>query len=225
MRVTILQPNYIPWRGYFDFIKQSDAFVFYDDVQYTKNDWRNRNLIKTRDGVQWMTIPVDDSHLIKNKLLIMDAKILQNEWQNRHLNLLEENYRHAPYYGEVISIMKEAYCEETEMLSKLNVLLMKKINDYLGFTNCKTYLSSDMGYKELAPTDRLVAICKRLGATEYLSGDAAKEYLEVDKFGDIKILWHRYYEKIYPQLHGEFISRVSIIDTIMNCGIKTRDIV
>ena len=224
MRVSILQPNYIPWRGYFDFIKQSDVFVFYDDVQYTKNDWRNRNLIKTQDGAQWMTIPVDDSHRISKHLLIKDAKIVQNGWQERHLNLLEINYKFAPYYGEVRDIMVEAFAQHKEFLSQLAVSLITKTKDFLGI-NCHLMLSSEIGFTELSPSDRIIAICKHLGATEYLSGDAAREYLEVDKFGGIKVLWHRYHERMYPQLWSGFVSRVSIIDTLMNCGIKTRDII
>jgi hypothetical protein len=224
MRVAILQPNYIPWRGYIDFFKQCDVFVYYDDVQYTKNDWRNRNLIKNPDGAQWLTIPIITDNRISNKLIIRDAIMHQNNWQMRHLEAIEANYKHAPYYGDIREILTEAYEQEKQNLSKLCQTIISRINDYLGL-RCKTLLSSEMGFNECAPTERLVQICRSLGATEYLSGDAAKEYLQVDKFGDIRVLWHRYHEQIYPQLWGDFISRVSIIDTLMNCGRKTYDII
>jgi hypothetical protein len=224
MRLTILQPNYIPWRGYFDFFKQSDAFVVYDDVQYTKNDWRNRNLIKTPDGAQWMTIPVDDNKRIAKNLLIKDVKIINNGWQARHIKTLEMNYARAPYFGEVMDIMRESFDEDHTMLCPLVMTIIRRINEYLGL-RCKIYYSSELGFADLHKTDRVVAICKHLKATEYLSGDAAKDYLELDKFGDIRVLWHRYKEKEYPQLHGQFISRISILDLLMNCGLKGFDLI
>ena len=224
MRVTILQPNYLPWRGYFDFFKQSDAFVVYDDVQYTKNDWRNRNTIKTPDGSQWITVPVNESGRMSKGLLIKDAKIVDSGWQDRQLKSLELNYKHAPYYGEVMDIVSDSFNEKPELISDLNMLLIGKINDYLGI-RCKIYYSSKLGFNELDRQDRLVAICKCLGATEYYSGDAAKDYLDVSRFGDIRVLWHRYKEKTYPQLWGEFLSRVSIIDLLFNCGTKGYEII
>ena len=224
MRATILQPNYIPWRGYFDFFKQSDAFIVYDDVQYTKNDWRNRNTIKTPDGSQWLTIPVDDKNRMKKSIPIKDIKMLDNGWRDRHIKILELNYKNAPYYGEVMDIVSEAFAEKLEFLVDLDMLLISKINDYLGI-RCKIYYSSTLGFNDLDRQDRLVAICKHLGATEYCSGDAAKDYLDTSKFGDIRVMWHRYKEKVYPQLWGEFQSKVSILDLIANCGTKGYDII
>lgn len=224
MRVTILQSNYLPWRGYFDFFKQSDVFVIYDDVQYTKNDWRNRNLIKTPDGVQWLTVPVDDKNRIGKNLLIKDVKITKNGWEDRHLKGIELNYKNAPYFGEIYDLLEKTFDEKHELLSDLNMSLIMKILDYIGI-RCKLMRSSEMGFTELDPTERLVAICKHLGATEYYTGETAKDYLDTAKFGDIRVLWHRYKEKIYPQLWGEFLSRISIVDLIMNCGTKAHDII
>jgi len=224
MRVTILQPNYIPWRGYFDFFKQCDVFVFYDDVQYTKNDWRNRNEIKTQDGKQWLTVPVDDSNRMTKHMLIKDAKIIQNGWQERHLQALELHYKNAPYFDVIYSLMKEALGEPHETISTLDIAITNKILDYLGMRK-KTYLSSELGVPHIDSTQRVVDICKKLRATEYLSGDAAKDYLQLDKFGDIRVLWHRYRERVYPQLHGPYISRISVIDLLMNCGLKSYEII
>jgi hypothetical protein len=224
MRITILQPNYIPWRGYFDFFKQSDAFVVYDDVQYTKNDWRNRNLIKSPDGVQWLTIPVDDSNRMSKYVLIKDVKIIYNGWPERHLKSLEMNYKASPYFDIIYDLMEQCFNEKQETLLALDMSIITKILDYLGI-KCKIYYSSELGFTDFDKTERLVKICTHLGATEYLSGDAAKSYLDVDKFGDIRVLWHRYKEKVYPQLWSAFISRVSMIDLLMNCGIKGYDII
>lgn len=224
MKITILQPNYIPWRGYFDYFRQSDVFVVYDDVQYTKNDWRNRNLIKTPDGTQWLTVPVDDNNRMSKHILIKDVKIIQNGWQERHLRSLEMNYKNGPYFDIIYDLIKQSFSENHELLITLNMSIIQKILDYLGI-RCRIYYSSQIGFNELSPTDRLVAICKHLEATEYLSGDAAKDYLEVEKFGDIRVLWHRYRERVYPQLWSGFISRISIIDLLMNCGIKGYEII
>lgn len=220
MQITILQPNYIPWRGYFDFFKQSDIFVVYDDVQYTKNDWRNRNYIKTPDGVQWLTIPIEHKHHMKS--LIKDVDIIDNGWQERHLKAVELNYINAPYFGEMYDMLKESIYEKN--LVKLNMSIITKILDYFGI-RCKIYYSSEIGYNSLNPTERLVAICKHFNATEYLTGESAKDYLDTDKFGDIRVLWHKYKEKIYPQLWGDFVSKISIIDLLMNCGLKGYDII
>ena len=224
MRVVINQPNYIPWRGYFDFFKQADAFVFYDDVQYTKNDWRNRNEIKTQDGKQWLTVPVDDSNRMTKHMLINEAKIIQNGWQERHLQAIEMHYKNAPFFDVIYGLMKEALGEQHETISTLDVSITNKILDYLGIRR-KTYLSSELDIPHTDPTQRVVDICKKLGATEYLSGDAAKDYLELDKFGDIRVLWHRYREKVYPQLHGPYVSKISVIDLLMNCGTKGYEII
>jgi len=207
-----------------DFFKISDIFVFYDDVQYTKRDWRNRNLIKTQDGAQWITIPVQASGSIKNNLLIKDVKPVDNGWKERHLKFIESNYTHAPYFGEVYDLMKESFDSDSELLCDICIDILKRILDYFGI-RCELMRSSEIGYIELNKTDRLVAICKEIGATEYISGDSAKDYLETEKFGDIRVLWHRYKEKVYPQLWGEFISNVSVIDLLCNCGTKGYDII
>jgi len=221
MRAVILQPNYISWRGYFDFFKRCDVFVVYDDVQYTRRDWRNRNIIKTPDGSQWLTIPVNDND---RKMLIKDATMQQNGWQERHLKQIQFNYAASPYVGEVCDILSEAFAEEKENLCRLNMAIIRRIMDYIGMTR-KVVYSSEVGCTDASSTERLVALCRKVGATEYLSGEAAKDYLEVDKFGDIRVLWHRYKERVYPQLWGEFLSRVSIIDTLANLGTKAYDLI
>lgn len=210
----------MPWRGYFDFFKQSNVFVVYDDVQYTKNDWRNRNYIKTPDGTQWLTIPIEHKHHMNS--LIKDVDNPDNGWQERHLKSIEQNYKNAPYFGEIYDIIKESVYEKN--LVKLNMKIIDKILNYLGM-KCKVCYSSEIGYTDCEPTERLVQICKHFNATEYLTGESAKDYLEVDKFGGIRVLWHRYKEKVYPQLWGDFISRVSIVDLLMNCGMKGYDII
>jgi len=221
MRVTTLQPNYIPWRGYFDFFKQSDMFILYDDVQYTRRDWRNRNSIKTPDGPQWITIPVEDKG---RNSLINEAKIIWNGWPSRQLQTIERFYKNAPYVGVVLHMLEEAFDEGHDTICDLDESLIMKVLDYLGI-RCKTVRSSKVGFSDLKKTDRLVAMCQEVGATEYYSGESAKDYLEVEKFGDIRVLWHRYNENVYPQLWGDFVSAVSIIDLIANCGLKGYDII
>ena len=221
MKVAILQPNYIPWRGYFDFFKQCDVFVVYDDVQYTKNDWRNRNIIKTPDGPHWLTIPVKKH---KSDATIKDIVMKENGWEKRHLEAIVQNYSKAPYFDEIYKIIEQCLTSSYDILSYKCMKIVIDVLDYLGI-RVKIVYSSDIGYQQYSPSRRLAKICEHFGASEYLTGDAAKSYLEVEKFGNIKVLWHKYHEKVYPQLWGDFISRVSIIDTLFCCGRKTYDII
>lgn len=220
--VVILQPNYIPWWGYFDLMNRADIFVLYDDVQYTKNDWRNRNKIKTPTGWQWLIIPVS----YEFGELIDNVKVLDNGWQKKHLKTLEMNYKKAPHFKEIYKIAKEALVwADDAMEYELNPYLWASIEDIAIYLDFKTDIKrSSIWFKDIGgnPTERLVGICKELEATEYLSGQAAKDYLEVEKFGNIKVTWHEYHPPVYKQLWGNFIPGLSIIDMLFNEGKDAR---
>jgi hypothetical protein len=224
MKVTILQPNYIPWRGYFDFFKQSDVFVFYDDVQYTRHDWRNRNVIKTPVGPLWLTVPVESKGCIQNNLLIKDAKICDYRWIKKHLGSMVASYKKAPYFDEVYPLIRECIEKRQKYLVDLNTCLMRLILYYIGI-KCTVRTASEFNVKCEDKTGRLIKILHAVGATEYLTGPAAKGYLDESQFTDIGLVWHDYKPKEYPQLWGEYIPNLSIVDTLFNCGPKTRDII
>lgn len=215
-KVAILQSNYIPWKGYFDLIAAVDEFILYDDVQFTKNDWRNRNLIKTPQGIQWLTVPVGQD--INRR--IRDVELPTGKWKLKHWKTLENNYRRAPHFEEIAEIMKPLYLVESfTHLSQLNRRFIEALCDYLGI---KTVISNSWDYSfEGGKTARLADMCVQAGGAEYISGPAAKDYIEDTVFTGrgIKLTWFDYsgYPE-YPQLWGEFTHRVSILDLLFNCG-------
>jgi len=217
-KIAILQSNYIPWKGYFDMIAAVDEFILFDDMQYTRRDWRNRNQIKTPQGVQWLTVPVKVKGKYHQK--IKDTEIDGTNWASIHWDSLSQNYRRAPYFKEVSDWLESLYIEETyTKLSQLNYRFIVAICDYLGI---KTVINNSGNYvlKE-GKTERLVDLCIQAGGTEYISGPAAKDYIEESVFmdKDIKLTWFDYsgYPE-YPQLWGEFTHEVSILDLLFNCG-------
>ena len=217
-RIAILQSNYIPWKGYFDMIAAVDEFILYDDMQYTRRDWRNRNKIKTSQGLQWLTVPVQ----VKGKYhqTIRETELAGSEWINMHWKALEQNYRKATYFNEISAWLKPLYFEHAYIhLSHLNQMLIQAICHYLGITTKIT----DSSYYSLreGKTERLADLCCQAGGTEYISGVSAKAYIEENVFTDqnIKLTWFDYAGyKEYPQLWGNFMHEVSILDVLFNCG-------
>ncbi len=196
-----------------------DEFVIYDDMQYTRRDWRNRNMIKTKDGVKWLTIPVEAKGKYFQK--INETKISDSSWTENHWNTIKHSYSKAKYYEEYKDIFEELYldCKE-EYLSKVNYRFMKKISEMLGINTPMTWSSEFTLLEE--KTERLVDICKKLGATDYYSGPAAKAYMNEELFEKENITIHYFDYSGYPpyrQLHGEFTHAVSIIDLLFNEGI------
>ncbi len=217
-KIAILQSNYIPWKGYFDLINMVDEFVIYDDVQYTKDDWRNRNRIKTKHGLKWLTIPVK----VKGKFgqRIMDAVTSNSIWRKKHWKSLCQWYSKAAYFKVYKEIFEQLYLGKTHrFLSKINYDFIYAICRILGIKT-KLLWSSDFVLPQ-EKTERLVEICRNLGATEYLSGPAAKGYLNEEMFKQegIKVQWMDYsgYGE-YPQLWPPFEHGVSILDLIFNTG-------
>jgi len=217
-KVAILQSNYIPWKGYFDMIAAVDEFILYDDMQYTRRDWRNRNQIKTPQGLQWLTVPVQ----VKGKYdqTIKDALIDGADWAKVHWKALMQNYRRAPHFNEVAAWLEPLYIAESYThISQLNRRFIEVVCQYLGI---KTVITNSWDYTLLdGKTERLADLCKQAGGTEYISGPSAKDYVEANIFSDmnIKLTWFDYagYFK-YPQLWGEFNHGVTILDLLFNCG-------
>jgi WbqC-like protein family len=217
-KVAILQSNYIPWKGYFDMIASVDEFILYDDMQYTRRDWRNRNQIKTSQGVQWLTVPV----LVKGKYhqKIRETEIDGSDWAAMHWKTLVQNYGRAPYFSMIATWLEPLYLNESySHISQLNRYFIEAVCGYLGI---KTIISSSWDYVlQEGKTERLADLCAQAGATEYISGPAAKNYVEEQIFNDrgITLTWFDYagYPE-YPQLWGEFTHGVTILDLLFNCG-------
>ncbi len=216
-RIAVLQSNYIPWKGYFDLVGAVDEFILYDDMQYTKNDWRNRNRIKTPAGTEWLTVPVGSD--INRR--IRDVELpLNSPWPKKHWKTLVQNYRKAPCFEEVASLVEPLYRQESfTRLSTLNRAFIEVICSYLGIA---TRLSNSWDYRLSGEkTERLVSLCLQAGAEEYLTGPSAKGYLDEALFEErgIRVTWFDYggYPP-YPQLWGDFVHEVSVIDLLFNCG-------
>jgi hypothetical protein len=215
-KVAILQSNYIPWKGYFDLIASVDEFIIYDDVQFTKNDWRNRNKIKSPRGLEWLSIPVGQN--ISRR--ICDVVLPATNWRQQHWNKLREAYKKCQYYNQVAAMLAPFYqSTQIETLTEFNRALIEAICSYLGIT---TKISYAWDYPSVAgKTERLVDLCRQAGASEYISGPSAKAYLDEPLFpaSGINVRWFDYsgYPQ-YTQLFGNFEHGVSVVDLLFNCG-------
>jgi hypothetical protein len=218
-KVAIVQSNYIPWKGYFDLINLVDEFILYDDVQYTRRDWRNRNKIKTSRGLRWLTVPVRVKGRYYQK--IREAEVSDPEWAGRHWQSVVHNYSRAEHFDTYKDLFEELYLGQNErFLSRVNYQFLAAICQILGI---RTKLSWSMDYDtaEEGRTERLVGLCKQAGATEYISGPAAKAYIEEELFNnegiELRYMDYSGYPE-YNQLFPPFEHGVSIIDLIFNEG-------
>ena len=213
----ITQSNYIPWKGYFDMINMVDVFVIYDEVQYTKNDWRNRNLIKTKQGNQWLTIPCKQTNLNQS---IDETIVSMHNWSKKHWQTIRTVYGKAPFFKLYNAQFEELYLNiNTIYLSEINYQLIKLINAILGIETELVY-SKELNAQG-DKTERLVDICKKLNADTYLSGPAAKCYLNESVFNkaEVNVEWMDYTNyPDYPQLNQPFEHGVSILDLLFNTG-------
>lgn len=218
-KIAILQSSYIPWKGYFDIIHMVDEFVLFDDVQFTRRDWRNRNRIKTPQGPAWLTIPV----VSKGRYLqtIEETRIQEPGWAERHWAILEQNYRKAPCFADYAGPVRALYeaVAELERLSEVNCRLLAGLCALLGITTPFRW-SRDYG-GEGQKTDRLVSICRAAGARAYLSGPSARDYIEPEKFAAagvaLEYMSYAGYPE-YPQCFGAFDHGVSVLDLLFNVG-------
>ena len=216
-KLAVLQSNYIPWKGYFDIIHDVDLFLFYDEVQYTTRDWRSRNRIKTEHGLKWLTIPCGRDV----KRMIYEVGLKPEEWQARHYNVLRQSYRNAPYYHKYDEFLRYVYLEKKwDYLYELNRFMIEHISrEFLGITtkfeDSRNYHSS--GRK----AEKLFELVKDTKADIYISGPAAKDYMQLEKYEEagIEVIWKDYqgYPQ-YEQLHGEFCHNVSILDLLFHTG-------
>jgi len=215
--VAINQSNYIPWKGYFDLIHDVDLFIFYDDVQYTIRDWRNRNVIKTPNGLLWLTVPVG----VNRNRLINEVSIGDHRWQQTHWKTIEQNYRKANYFKRYKDFFEEIYLHlKWDSLSNLNQFLIEHIaKDYLQIKTIFTHSTefSRVGEKQEA----ILSLLESAGASIYYSGPAAKAYIEPEAFQKtgVGLIWKDYsgYPE-YPQFYPPFRHDVSILDLLFHTG-------
>ena len=221
-KIAIVQSNYIPWKGYFDLVNSVDEFILYDDMQFTRRDWRNRNLVKTPRGLEWLTVPV----IAKGRYFqrICDTRISDPDWGARHWSTLVHNYSKAPFFELYRSILEPLYRGNEQLLSAVNFGFIEAICRILGIA---TRLSWSMDYRPLkeGKTERLVDLCQRAGGTHYLSGPTARDYIEPQMFdaAGISLGFFDYagYPE-YPQRFDKFEHGVTVLDLLFNTGPEAR---
>jgi len=220
-RLAAVQSSYVPWKGYFDLIAAVDEFVLYDDVQYTKHDWRNRNRIKTREGVRWLTIPVRTTGRFGQR--INQVELVGPHWARRHLRSLRQAYAGAPAFCDLLPWLEDVYqrAEQEQRLSRINELFVRELCALLGITTRITR-AADHRLPQ-GRVERLVELCRQRGADEYLSGPAARSYLDEEAFSTagIGVRWMDYDGYLeYPQLWPPFEHRVSVLDLLVHVGVE-----
>lgn len=219
MKALITQSNYIPWKGYFDAINQADFIVLYDEMQYTKRDWRNRNKIKTPQGLKWLSVPVEVKGKYHQK--INETKVTDPKWAANHLKTIHYNYSKAPFYKTYQSFLADLYerAGKLEYISEVNYLFL---TEFCKVLNIQKEIRWSKEFELRGDkTEKLLNICLDLGANHYYSGPAARNYMDVDLFEQkgVTVEWLDYsgYPE-YPQIHGDFEHGVSVIDLILNTG-------
>lgn len=222
--LVVLQPGYIPWLGFFDQMRRADVFVYYDDVQYDKHGWRNRNRVKATDGQPaWLTVPVRNHGL--EQPLILEAEIdSRTPWARKHVGTLRQYYSKAPFFKQYMPELEELLHRPWERIVDLDIAVVALMARWLQLAP-EIHRSSALGIQG-EQSGRLVALSRHFGATRYLSGAAARDYLDVAQFEaeGIAVAWQDYQHPAYPQQHGPFVPYLSALDLLLNCGDKSRSI-
>jgi WbqC-like protein len=222
--IVILQSNYLPWKGYFDLMASVDEFLIFDEVQYTRRDWRNRNRIVVQGKVQWLTIPVRT----KGQYLeaIERIEIDGHDWAPKHWETIRHAYKRADFFAQYESTLQDAYerAAKLALLTEVNELFLRRLSEIIDLNKPLLRTSAAPRTSE-QPTDRLVEICMARDATEYVSGPAARSYIEREKFAaaGVRLRYAQYPEyPRYDQRSETFEHGVSLIDVIMRCGPEAR---
>ncbi len=221
MKCVVLQPSYIPWRGYFHQIYKSDLFIFYDDVQYDKEGWRNRNIIKTAQGPQWLTIPVHAKGVVEENIAIKEIKICWDKpWNEHHWKGIQFAYSKAPHFERFRDFFRNLYFQKPRLLADFTIQTTKQIADLIGIRHVQYKRSSEIKGIVGEKTDRIIQILKAVGASHYISGPSAINYLEEEKFeeNNIELEYMVYDYPEYPQLYPPYNPQVSILDLLFMTG-------
>jgi WbqC-like protein family len=215
--LVVLQPGYLPWLGYFDLLKKADVFVHYDDVQFDKHGWRNRNRVKGPKGPVWLTVPVLHSGRSGQSLLDVEIDNRQN-WRHRHLSTVGQLYARAAFKATFLPKLGELVDQPWSRLSDLDFAIIYWLAKTLDIATPQ-HRSSELGIGG-ERNERLINLCRYFGATRYLSGNAARDYLDVPAFAaaGIEIAWHNYAHPVYAQQHGDFVPYLSVLDLLLNKG-------
>ena len=217
-----MQPGYLPWLGFFELMYNCDLFILLDEVQYTKKDWRSRNRIRTKDGWIWLTVPVLTKGRYRQRIL--EARINNSvDWKKRHFKAIALNYSRAPFFKKYIRYLEKVYTSSWEYLIDIDLELITFLSRELGIVT-PIMRSSELGVKAVG-NERIVAICRQVKAHELYDSDGARDFIDLKRFEkDIKVLFQDYRHPAYAQVYRPFISHMSALDLLLNCGDKSLDI-
>lgn len=223
MIVSIMQPGYIPWLGFFELMRRVDVFVIYNDVDYDSESWRNRNRIRTQQGSCWLTVPVKTKGRHGQKITEVEIDNCHN-WRKRHHKSLLQHYHYAPYLNQIMPFFDKLYTREWNLLQDLDMAIILFFKDYFGIPTKLLYASDLHGQDQ--KTERLVSLCRELQATTYISANGARDYLQTEQFvqAGIKVEFQNYAHPTYPQQYDGFIGYLSVVDLVFNCGERAFDI-
>jgi hypothetical protein len=213
------QPQFLPWLGYFDKMARADAFVLLDDVQFKKNEWQNRNKIWSREGGHWLTVPVVHGHLDEIRAVKLDET---SAWRKKHLATLEQTYSRAKHFKAGWEPWRLMYEAPRESLLDINLYSIERVRDALGIKTPMP-LSSTLAV-EGKSTERLVNLCRKLGADTYLAGAGGRDYMDTSLFdkAGIKVAFQEYRHPVYEQFGGPFVSHLAAIDLLFHLGPDAR---
>ncbi|MEW6544194.1 MAG: WbqC family protein [Nitrospirota bacterium] len=216
MRVAIHQPQFLPWLGYLDKIDRADLFVILDNVQFKRNEWQNRNRIRTAQGWQWLTVPVLHHFGQRINEVLVNG---QTDWKAKHLRAIEMHYAAAPHRARFLEGLRRIYREPWDRLAGLNLAVLRWLLDAFGIKT-PLRLASEMGALREEATDRLVDICRITGATSYLAGAGAPGYMDVDRFtaSGVALEFQTFRHPVYPQCYEPFVPGMAAIDLLFMCG-------
>ncbi|GJL78557.1 MAG: hypothetical protein NPINA01_15460 [Nitrospinaceae bacterium] len=221
MRLAILQPSYLPWLGFFDQMCRADTFVFLDDVQFTKRDWRNRNKIRTREGWAWLTVPVLQKS--RYKQLLTETRIDNSvPWRRKHKDAIRAHYGQAPFFNAYFPSLESVYNKHWDFLLDLCFETLQILQEALNIKTL-TLKSSEISV-EAAKGEKILSICRKLEATHYLTGDAGINYLSEEEFRPhgITLEIQNYQHPEYDQRFPGFVPHLSVIDLLFNVGDRSR---
>lgn len=222
MIVSIHQPNFLPWLGFFDKVDRSDVFILLDNVQFEKNEWQNRNRIKGANGPQWLTVPV--RHRFPQT--IAETQINNTiDWRRKHWNAIMSNYGKTPYFQQYKTVFEAAYQRSWEHLVDLNAHLLHIVFEALGLRQ-RICFASEFPVQTTS-SERLAELCHAVGADEYIAGSGGHEYLDTQPFEtrQIQVAFQAYRHPVYPQIFGAFEPHLSVLDLLFNCGDQSLDII
>jgi hypothetical protein len=221
LKLAIIQPSYIPWRGYFHQIQKADVFMFYDDVQYDKHGWRNRNRVKTTNGTIWLTIPVAARGNVVERTPIKEIRtVRRTPWSRKHWATLQQSYGRAPHFERYAPLLESFYARQDELLAEFTIELTLALCGELGIRETRFVRSSELPGIEGSGTDRLLCLLRTVGASHFISGPTARDYIDEAKVAaaGVTLEYMVYDYPEYEQLHPPYDPHVSILDLLFMKG-------